>query len=83
MSTATLTSKGQITIPKDVRCRLNLHPGDTLDFAVEEDRRVSVSPVFKHVNEVFGLLSRVKPRETPADGQVRAAVSTHLRKRWR
>jgi antitoxin PrlF len=27
MSTSTLTSKGQTTIPKDVRKRLNLHPG--------------------------------------------------------
>jgi AbrB family looped-hinge helix DNA binding protein len=27
MSTSTLTSKGQTTIPKDIRERLNLHPG--------------------------------------------------------
>ncbi len=29
---ATLTSKGQITIPVRVRRRLNLKPGDVLDF---------------------------------------------------
>jgi len=29
---ATLTSKGQITIPVGVRRRLNLKPGDVLDF---------------------------------------------------
>ena len=29
---ATLTSKGQITIPIDVRSRLHLKPGDVLEF---------------------------------------------------
>lgn len=29
---ATITSKGQITIPKKVRERLNLEPGDVLEF---------------------------------------------------
>ena len=29
---ATLTTKGQITIPIDIRRRLHLNPGDVLDF---------------------------------------------------
>jgi antitoxin PrlF len=33
--TTTLTSKGQMTLPKDVRDRLGLKPGDHLDVAVE------------------------------------------------
>jgi AbrB family looped-hinge helix DNA binding protein len=37
MSTSTLTSKGQTTIPKDVRKRLNLHPGDRLEFVIDDD----------------------------------------------
>lgn len=44
MSTSTLTSKGQITIPKDVRKRLNLQPGDRLEFVIDEDGRVLVLP---------------------------------------
>ena len=32
---ATLTSKGQITIPRKIREQLNLHSGDKLDFKIE------------------------------------------------
>ena len=35
MHTSTLTSKGQVTIPADVRKRLGLHPGDPVAFIVE------------------------------------------------
>ena len=36
-ATATITSKGQITIPRDIRDRLGLHQGDELEFLVQED----------------------------------------------
>ncbi|WP_137814552.1 AbrB/MazE/SpoVT family DNA-binding domain-containing protein [Gandjariella thermophila] len=32
-----LTSKGQVTIPLDVRRRLDLHPGDEVEFVVTDD----------------------------------------------
>lgn len=32
MPTATITSKGQVTIPKAVRDRLGLRPGDKIEF---------------------------------------------------
>jgi antitoxin PrlF len=37
MSFATVTSKGQTTIPKSVRSAANLKPGDRIHFAVLED----------------------------------------------
>jgi len=39
MST-TVTSKGQVTIPKAVRDRLNIKPGNAVDFELAEDGRV-------------------------------------------
>jgi AbrB family looped-hinge helix DNA binding protein len=39
-STAKITSKGQITIPKAVRDALELHEGDELLFRVERSRAV-------------------------------------------
>jgi AbrB family looped-hinge helix DNA binding protein len=39
MSSSILSSKGQTTIPKDIRKWLNLHPGDRLEFVIDEDGR--------------------------------------------
>jgi len=39
-SRATLTSKGQITLPVELRRRWDLKPGDCIDFCLEEDGRV-------------------------------------------
>ena len=50
MSTSTLTSKGQTTIPKDVRKRLDLHPGIAWSLSLMRTgecsccRRVSMVP---------------------------------------
>ncbi len=42
MPVATLTSKGQTTIPKEIRDHLRLKPGDRLRFGIEEGGRVVV-----------------------------------------
>jgi len=41
----TITSKGQVTIPKRVRDRLGLRAGDRLDFSVQPDGTLHVSRV--------------------------------------
>ena len=41
MST-TLTIKGQVTIPKQIRDALGLHPGMPVDFAVNQDGEVVI-----------------------------------------
>jgi AbrB family looped-hinge helix DNA binding protein len=46
MPIATLTRKGQVTIPLAVRAALGLHTGDKLDF-VEFERRWYVNKSFK------------------------------------
>ncbi len=58
MPTATLTSKGQTTLPKEIRERLQLKPGDRLDFVVEPDGRVTLVRVATDVAELRGILPR-------------------------
>ena len=75
MSTSKMTSKGQPTIPKDIRKRLNLHPGDPLDFIVEEDGRVVVLPASVDASELAGIL---KPPTNPVSV---AEMNQAIRKR--
>lgn len=56
MASSTITSKGQTTIPKEIRDRLNLHPGDRVEFVVDEDGRVVVLPATVDASELAGML---------------------------
>ena len=58
MTVATLTSKGQTTIPKQVREHLKLNAGDKLDFVIESEGRVVIRPAKLDVRELKGLLKR-------------------------
>jgi len=71
MSAATITSKGQITIPKDVRARLGLHSGDKIDFIFEGNDRVSFIPVTKSVTSLKGIVG--KPDKTVSIEDMAAA----------
>ena len=57
MALATLTSKGQTTIPKSVRDRLGLKPGDRLEFVVDDSGAVSMVPATVSLDELEGMLS--------------------------
>lgn len=57
MATATITSKGQVTIPKKIRDKLGLKPGDKVDFEVEKGD-LKVSRKKYSIEETFGMLYR-------------------------
>ena len=58
MSTATLTSKGQITIPADVRRLLNLRAGDRVEFVQVEPGRFELVAATRSVRELKGLFRK-------------------------
>lgn len=45
--TVTVTSKGQVTIPKQVRDRLGINPGSKVDFEIAEDGRAFLRRIGK------------------------------------
>jgi antitoxin PrlF len=59
MSTATITSKGQITVPKEIREALGVRPGDRLAFHAREDGTVTVEAETVDLMTLRGVL---KPR---------------------
>lgn len=58
MVTATITSKGQITLPREVRDHLHVQEGDRVEFEIGRDGEVRVRPVTGSVEELFGMLRR-------------------------
>ena len=85
MSATTVTSKGQITIPKDVRERLGLEAGDRVVFVVQSDRDVVLKPAKTDVRELHGMLYRKgrPPRsiEEMDEGIARSLAEKHARRR--
>ena len=74
MNTAKVTSKGQVTIPKQVRKLLAIKTGDRLAFELEEDGRLRVSRVLNEPRPLRGLLSEYAKSHPVDDEQVRAAL---------
>lgn len=56
MAIATLTSKGQITIPVQVRTALGLETGDRVEFVEMEDGQFSIIAASKTVHDLKGLI---------------------------
>jgi antitoxin PrlF len=56
MTAATLTSKGQLTLPKDVRDALGVGPGDRVDFVKMQDGNFAVLPATHSVKRLKGLI---------------------------
>ena len=81
MATATVTSKGQITIPKEVRDRLGVGTGDHVDFMVNDRGDVVVRPVVLDVRELRGLLKRSRRRSVTLREMDSAIERAHARKR--
>jgi AbrB family looped-hinge helix DNA binding protein len=79
MPSATVTSKGQITIPKEVREELGLRVGDRVAFRVLDDGRVVVEPETVDLRELKGVLKPKRTGVTLAD--MEAAIRAEASKR--
>ncbi|MBA2766015.1 MAG: AbrB/MazE/SpoVT family DNA-binding domain-containing protein [Solirubrobacterales bacterium] len=56
---STVSERGQVTIPKDVRDRLGIRPGQILEFSAEEGRLVATKSAQRDpVDAVYGILGR-------------------------
>lgn len=73
MPSATLTSKGQITLPKPVREALGVRTGDRVDFVVQPDGQVIARAARTDVSELRGVLYRPGRRAVTL-AQMEAAI---------
>lgn len=79
---ATVTSQGQVTIPKEVRENLRLRGGQKVRFVLKEDGCVELAPKPHRIADLFGILGK-PPRnatlEEMDDAVRRGAAERYLR----
>ena len=63
MPIATITSKGQVTLPKEIRDRLGLAAGDRVDFRIDENGKVVMEPRIP-IDRLYGILATGGPTLT-------------------
>jgi AbrB family looped-hinge helix DNA binding protein len=79
---ATVTSKGQVTLPKEVRERLRVRAGGKVRFTFEEGDRIAVARGGSRLSDLFGILGKPRRHATleQMDEAVRqGAVQRYLR----
>jgi len=76
MLTATLTSKGQLTLPKALRDAFKLRAGSRVVFTLNEGEAV-LTPMSCGVDDVFGALKR-KGQKPVAVDEMNAAICRRL-----
>lgn len=81
MAEATITSKGQITVPKEVREALRVDAGDRLEFVISERGEVSVRPLRKDVRRLSGILKRRGQRPISVEEMNQGILEAHAGKR--
>jgi len=55
---ATLTAKGQITLPKDLRSKLDLHAGDKMDFVMLDNGVLQLTPLKQSPRKLKGIVPK-------------------------
>ncbi|MES1157481.1 MAG: AbrB/MazE/SpoVT family DNA-binding domain-containing protein [Haliangium ochraceum] len=79
MPSASLTSKGQVTVPKVIRDLLKIETGDRLDFVIEGDRIV-LRPGTRDLRELRGALHRPGRKAVSLEAMSAAVARFHGRR---
>jgi len=64
---STLTSKGQTTVPKEIREALRLKSGDRITFTLMPDGTVQMRAKNKSASSLGGLLRKSRQKRIPTD----------------
>ena len=73
MTTAVLTSKGQITIPLPVRSKLGVEAGDRIEFVELGNGQFGIIAATEDVSSLKGMVA--KPKTPVSIGQMNRAIA--------
>lgn len=74
MAKSTVTSKGQVTIPKEIRVSAMIHEGTQLDFQLQQDGKILIIPLQRHISQLKGIL-KTKRRKPVTLAEMKKAIS--------
>lgn len=81
MPTAKITSKGQITLPREIRDHLKVDSGDNVIFFLNNRGEVVVDGVGGDIRDLKGFLKRPGQRRLSIEEMDAAILRAHARKR--
>jgi AbrB family looped-hinge helix DNA binding protein len=70
MRSSSLTSKGQVTIPSEIREQLGLHPGDRVGFIIEKDHVV----LFRRQHNIEAAFGLCRPKRSASLEEMEEAI---------
>ena len=83
MIQSTVTSKGQITIPKSIRELLHLFSGDKVEFVFNEMNEVVLKPVTKKSSDVFACLSQYQKKSPVSLDEMNEGIKQRMQHSFR
>jgi antitoxin PrlF len=82
MALAKITTKGQFTIPREIRESLKLKTGDKIEIILKGDREAIIRPVSKKVDEVFRRLHKPGARGVTPE-EIDAAIKRKMKEKYK
>lgn len=74
MAKSTVTSKGQVTIPKEIRVSAMIHEGTQIDFQMQNDGTILIIPIQKHISQLKGIIQS-KHKKPVTLSEMKKAIS--------
>ena len=71
MSLARMSSKGQITVPKEIREHLHIRRGDQVEFLIRPSGEVMLKPKALDISDLYGM---AKSDKTVTLAEMKAAI---------
>ncbi len=82
MALATVTTKGQITIPKRIRESLKLSTGDKIEIVTINRMEALIRPISKKVDDVFCKLHNPE-QQSVSQEEIDTAIANRMKKKFK
>lgn len=82
MSQSTMTSKGQITVPKQIRDYLKAQSGDKIQFIIDRQGRVVLTIKTIDISDVFGMFNYKSKRKTTTK-DMNVAIAKRMQRKYK